>query len=400
MNKKTDRFILQFMNYKPAVYSGFDKNTIALAKEMRLWNYTTVFVYTDSIQKTPALQHDIAKTNSVIELIDTTRGQVTTFLQILKLFRKYHPDLIHMHFDDLKKIMIVLCNIGYRVPLENTIHSQVTTAITPKSFRNQKGILKYLLFIGYHRFLINSSTNSLSVSEIVKNHLIGFIGKKRNLRTLYLGTRGPIENISRAQMRKNLNLPQNKILICNVSAISEEKGIDLIIEALKLLRDEYNRNDFRFFHIGGLRSGEASSPYYKTLQSKIEENNLEDLFIWMGRRNDVVEILQAFDVYVQPSRYEGLAVTLIEACAAGLPCIGSAVSGTPEIISDKINGYLIPSESSIELARRINDLISSESLRRSMGEASKEIATKHFDFDTQVNKLKEIYLDDLKTTLL
>jgi glycosyltransferase involved in cell wall biosynthesis len=188
-----------------------------------------------------------------------------------------------------------------------------------------------------------------------------------------------------------LNLSTNQILITNVSAIESSKGIDLIVEALAKLKSQYKLANFHFYHIGGLRSGALTDSFYEEQKQRIQDFGLTEHFTWIGIRTDVLDILPAFDIYIQPSRMEGLPVSVMEACSAGLPCIGSDISGIPEIIHNGENGYVIEQEDVDQLAFHLNELIEDETRRLEMGGHSKEIFAQNFDINTQVARTKQYY---------
>ena len=102
----------------------------------------------------------------------------------------------------------------------------------------------------------------------------------------------------------------------------------------------------------------------------------------MGDREDVPDVLDAFDIFVLPSQYEGMPLAIMEAMAKGLPVIASAVSGIPEELGD--TGLLLPDperdseETERELIRAIEKLVMDEALRREIGMNCKNRANELF----------------------
>ena len=389
------KYILQFMNYRPCVYSGFDKFSIRLALDLRSRGIETIFVYCDHLQAAMPLADELSKNNFRVELLQTRRGHLLVFNQIWQIFSKYRPALAHMHFDNVIKFMVALIAAVRKVSLTQTIHTQISVH-EPTSFLKNKGRLKYWIFKTYHRLLASLSDETITVSNLVQRQFERYLGPIGNIQTLYLGVAPPKQKLDREVARKLMQMPTDKILIGNVSAITSEKGLDILVEGLSELKHRYGFADFVFYHIGGLRDGRATDPYLESLQDEIIKKDLVDHFCWLGVRHDVINVLPAFDIYIQPSRLEGLPVSLMEACSVGLPCVGTAVCGTPEIIHHTENGFLIEGESSQQLADSLHQLVEDDALRKRMGEASFKVFQTHFDLNTQVEKTMDIYLQQLK----
>lgn len=388
--------ILQFMNYQPIIYSGFDRFSLRLAKQLRSSKYKCVFIYVDTMDRCPRLEKDLQDEGIEIVVLNSKDSHLNLFQQIYGLFKKYRPVLTHTHFFDTLKIFVSVCSLLFRVPLITSAHSEITPYYSISERRKDKGYIKNLLFRGNFKFLTYSSEYFFCVSNKIKDQLKTFSWPSNKIQTIYLGVAPPSSSSEKVEIRKKLNLSPNKILLTNVSAIEFIKGIDTIIEALAKLKDDYKLDNFHFYHIGGLRSGEASDPYLEELKKLISDSGLTDHFTWLGIRTDVLDILPAFDIYLHPSRVEGLPVAIMEACAARLPCIGSNISGIPEIISNGENGYIIESEDADQLAFHLNELIENETLRLKMGDHSHEVFSQSFNIETQVGRTKEYYEELIK----
>ena len=89
------------------------------------------------------------------------------------------------------------------------------------------------------------------------------------------------------------------------------------------------------------------------LEAQIKKFNLENQITFTGSIPNASQYLKAFDLFVLPSRKEGLPYAIMEAQAAQIPIVATKVGGTPEIIQDGVNGYLAESEDSDDLAEKI-----------------------------------------------
>jgi glycosyltransferase involved in cell wall biosynthesis len=117
--------------------------------------------------------------------------------------------------------------------------------------------------------------------------------------------------------------------------------------------------------------------------------------LFLGHRADVPDILQASDVFVLNSGSEGMSNALLEALAAGLPCVATAVGGNPELVRDGENGFLVPPRQSAPLARALATLLQDSSLRQRMGARSRALAAREYSLDAMIRRTEAIYEDVL-----
>lgn len=132
-------------------------------------------------------------------------------------------------------------------------------------------------------------------------------------------------------IRKDLSIPQDVFLIGSIGRLTHQKGFDLLIHALTFQPDQNN-------HLILIGKGEEID----SLRSMAIRLGIKERVHFIGFREDVPKLLSILDLYVQPSRYEGMPNTLLEAMAVGCPIVASAVDGINEMIEDGIDGLLVP----------------------------------------------------------
>ncbi len=108
---------------------------------------------------------------------------------------------------------------------------------------------------------------------------------------------------------------------------------------------------------------------------------LADAVHFLGERHDVPDLLNAMDIFVLPSYSEGLSLALLEAMAAGLPVVATAVGGTPEVVTDGDNGLLIPPRDAGALAGALERLLTDPALARHLGANARAQVREHFSLD-------------------
>jgi glycosyltransferase involved in cell wall biosynthesis len=116
-----------------------------------------------------------------------------------------------------------------------------------------------------------------------------------------------------------------------------------------------------------IQGGSGGSQMEKAIRRSIQELGLSGRIHLLGNRSDIPELLAATDVFVLPSRFEGLSTSLLEALAVGVPSIATNVSGNPEAVEDGVTGLLIPVDDEQALATAIEQLINDRALRERLG---------------------------------
>lgn len=164
---------------------------------------------------------------------------------------------------------------------------------------------------------------------------------------------------ARRAAREVLGCDDEVRLVGTVGSLTPKKDQATLIHALALC----DRVD-RLIIIG-------DGPLREELHHLVISLGLADRVSFLGVRDDVQQLLPALDVFVLPSRHEGLGLVLLEAMAAGICCIGTSVGGIPEVIHDGLNGALVPPADPAALAAAIDQLLGDRERCRQFAEAAK-----------------------------
>ncbi|MCK4356192.1 glycosyltransferase [Candidatus Bipolaricaulota bacterium] len=135
----------------------------------------------------------------------------------------------------------------------------------------------------------------------------------------------------------------------------------------------------------------GEGPSRSQVEQSVERTGLNDRVTMLGARTDIPELLAASDLFVLPSRWEGLPLTIIEAMMAGLPVVASHVGGVAELVEDGVTGFLVPSEAPAALAEALRKLLEDSELRKRMGKAGREKALQDFTLDRMLAETKKEY---------
>ncbi len=189
----------------------------------------------------------------------------------------------------------------------------------------------------------------------------------------------------RQKFRAKYGIPEDKVVVLQVSMIIPEKGITVLLEAVRLVREQ-NSN----VHL--VLAGEGS--YREEYSALGEKLGLTGHVTWTGVVSDPFAegAYDAADIVCQVSRWqEAFGQTIAEAMACRRPVIGTRVGGIPELIEDGESGYVVEADDPHATADKINLLLNDVQLRARMGETGYAVAQNRFNLKKNVKRVLELY---------
>jgi glycosyltransferase involved in cell wall biosynthesis len=183
-------------------------------------------------------------------------------------------------------------------------------------------------------------------------------------------------------VRAELGIAEGVPVIATVGQLRPEKAIEVLVEASRLLVP-------RFPDLQVLIAGHG--PVEEDLRRLVSEGSLEQTVRFLGRRNDVPDVLDAIDVAICCSDREGSPLSVMEYMAAGKPVVATAVGGVPDLIEDGVHGLLVPARRPDELAAGIAELLSDRERAERMGEQARLRQQEEFTLDAFVRRVEDLY---------
>ncbi len=171
------------------------------------------------------------------------------------------------------------------------------------------------------------------------------------------------------------NIPADYVWLINTGRHEYQKAHDVLLEALPLLQSKV---PFTLLIAG--REGKETSKIHQL----IDQYNLKDRVRLLGHRTDIPQLLAASDLFVFPSRYEGMPGALIEACSAGLPAICTDLPCMREVV-DGNSANFFPLNDAKALSIQLDQMLNNASLRTRMGEE----ALKQFQEKFRLERIHE-----------
>ena len=174
--------------------------------------------------------------------------------------------------------------------------------------------------------------------------------------------------------------------VLTVANLRPEKGYDVLIDAAVAVLQRFP--DAQFDCVG-------TGPEKARLEARVAERGVTHAFNWLGRRGDVPALLAGADIFVLPSRTESMPNAVLEAMAAALPVVASAVGGIPEVIDDGRTGLLFSSGNAPALADRLCRLMSDAELGGTLALNARAEALAQYSFDRMVTAIDSLYVREL-----
>lgn len=187
----------------------------------------------------------------------------------------------------------------------------------------------------------------------------------------------PLSRPERVRLRQTLDLPPDGLVTIFTGRLATEKGLDDLLTAWSAVRSS---------HSGALLLLVGSGDQRRTLEDRAGEG-----VRFAGSVLDVAPYLQAADLFVLPSVAEGLSNSLLEAMSTGLPCLATAVGGTPDLIDHGRNGWLVPPGEPTHLRQAILGLLANAELRRKLGRRARQHVETQYSLSRIADEMHELY---------
>jgi glycosyltransferase involved in cell wall biosynthesis len=320
----------------------------------------------------------IAKIGVPVDLVPVKKlRDLTAIPRLVRYLRSHKAALVHTQLEFSNTLGNIAAKL-LRLPSLCTLH-------TIENFdRGSKARLRTRVMLWSLR---NFCDKVITVSgELRRHHLASGRPAPETVMTLYNGIdqSHPVEADAAKfrQLRSDLGIPCDAPLLLTVAVLREGKGIQYMLEALPHILDA--APEARYLVAG-------DGDHRNALENMTKQLRISKHVIFAGYREDIHDLMSISDVFVLPTLREALPTVLAEAMSAGLPIIASAVGGVPEMVTDQINGILVPPRDTGKLADACIRLLSSKADARRMGEQGRTIAAEKFDIQKQARKLGLVY---------
>lgn len=311
---------------------------------------------------------------NVVSLEMKSKLELSVIFRLVHILKEFKPTILHSYLFHAN----LLGRIAGKIAGVPIIISSIRNTIFGGQIRE--------LALRYTDFLSDATT--IICETAAKRMISRKVVPKEKLHVIYNGIDPKMyENFSeddRQKMRMEFNIPDTATLLISVGRLQKQKGYPYLIQSAVELKN-------RGYNFVWLIAGEGELRFQ--LEQMVKNYGLEDTIRFLGLREDVPKLMFASDIFVLTSLWEGLPGVVLEAMAVGLPVVATDVGGTPELVEDGTNGFLIPPGNPMKMADAIEKLINmSGEARRKIGSMGKEIVKEKFTVETMARKHEGLYV--------
>jgi len=301
---------------------------------------------------------------------------IVPFVQLFLLCRKERFDLVDTHTSKggiLGRWAAWLAGVPY------IIHHAHGFAFKDS---NHPWVRRF--FLAMERMAAKACDTIISVSDEHRDTAISEgVTTARHIRTVLNGIDlGQFDNPNRADARRQLGVAEDDLLIGIANRLAPVKGIEYAIRAMPAVVEAFP--NARLAIIG-------EGPAEADLRREAADSGVADRIDFAGFRREVPQLLVAFDLVVQPSLWEGLSISLLEAMAAGRPLVACDVQGNRDVIEHGVNGLMVPPRNPAALAEAVMRILSDPSLAKRLGKNAASDCRRRFSQQRMVEQTLAIY---------
>lgn len=294
-----------------------------------------------------------------------------TFLSLARLVRKlviqFSPNIIHSHRYK-ENLLAWLVALGrHNIKLVATQHGMPEVASTAQSMASR---FRTAFFF---RLLSCCFNRTVVVSEEMKQALIGSYGfSVDNVIVIHNGICIPMNVISHSGER---------VVVGSAGRLFPVKDFSLLVEIAHYV---ISQNEMIDFVLAG------DGPQRSMLEYKVREYGIQDRFTFLGHVDDMDNLYQRLDMYINTSVHEGIPMSVLEAMSYGLPVVVPKVGGFSEIVEDGVSGFLVDGRDPGQFTGRILDLLQPDR-RCSMAKAARQRVVDRFSSEAMARAYYQLY---------
>jgi glycosyltransferase involved in cell wall biosynthesis len=310
-------------------------------------------------------------------------SDATALLRLRSDFRARGVDLVHTHSSKAGVVGRLAAHLAGVPVVVHTAHGW--------SFNRTQPSLTRRAFVALERLAAPLTDRLITVSRHNRDEGLALgIGHRRQYEVVHSGIdaedfRRPTRG--RDAVRAELGVEPHHVLVGTVACLKPQKAPLDFVRAAAAAHARCDRLRFIVAGDGELR---------EEVGALVRQLGLAGVVRLLGWRRDVADLLHAMDVFLLTSRFEGLPRAVLQAMAAGVPVVATAVDGTPEVVRDRRTGLLVPPESPEAAAERVLELVGDATLRRRCAEEAHRALDDAFDIHRMVRDLERIYISLLE----
>lgn len=236
------------------------------------------------------------------------------------------------------------------------------------------------------RIVLRRFDQLIAGSSDIREYLIGHGQKSAQIQVVNNWVDFSSRNVTSdiTATRQKFGIGVNDTVLGCIGRLHYQKGQEYLIQAFRELRKQ--RSELRLVLVG-------DGPNAEMLKAEARDLGGEVIFTGSVVGDNYNNLLNAFDIYVQPSRFEGLPRTLLDAMYLGKPIVATAVNGNLDALRDRVNALLIPAEEQHAIVRAVLELCNDAEFAKRLAENARQDAVRYFSMENQLKVIERIVIE-------
>ena len=361
-------------NIKLLLELGYEVDVACNFLDYSVWAKEKIDQFKDKLEELNVNMYQVDFERKMFKV----RNHLKSYRKTKQLINNRKYNLIHTH----TPISSLITRYAFK---HSQIYNLCRMVYTAHGFHFYKGnnLLKNLIFRNIER--VGARYTDILITINKEDYIAAKRFKlRKNGRVEYIpGVGIDLDKIDLIQGNKEklcreLNISNASVLLLSVGELNNNKNHKIVIESLPTLPKNVH---YLICGVGALKE------QYEEQAKKLQI--FERLHL-LGYRNDVIEIIKSCDIFIFPSKREGLSVALMEAMACGIPCIVSKIRGNVDLINNSINGYIFDLSKCSDITKYVENII-----QNNCSFYSKNEDIKQYDIKSILSQMRHIYLEDV-----
>lgn len=291
-----------------------------------------------------------------IPFIEAKKSKLNKFANysyLKTIVKKIKPDIIHLHTSDSLTVFTI---------------SDLIFGLSTKAVFSKKGMGASSSFLSRFKYNYSGINSIICVSKRVESDFSLILSPKNKPKTTVIHDCVSLNiegNTTEINLRNQFSIPDKNFIVGNIANHSAAKDLFTLIEVVDYLVNVLNRKEVCFVQIGEF------SKLTDSILERVKEKNLEKNIFFTDKIPNAIAFNSQFDVFLMTSQREGGPTSVLEAMLMGVPVVSTDVGVLPDVITNGINGFLSPVKDYIDIAKKLDLLLSDKMMQKRFAEISK-----------------------------
>ncbi|MCM8795289.1 MAG: glycosyltransferase family 4 protein [Candidatus Omnitrophica bacterium] len=296
---------------------------------------------------------------------------IVAFVSLLLIIRRKKFEIVHTHSTKagiLGRLAAHLCGVPLII---HTFHGF--------GFEVETSLIKRFVFYCVEKFFSRITDIYIVVGRGLCKYLGKFCAEK--LKIIYHGI--DFKALDARKNKEDLGIDSEKFCIGFVGRIERQKGIPYLLEAIRILKSY--RKDFIVLVVG-------SGRLLEKMKKLAKRKGIEDMVLFLGHRDDTIELMRCMDIFVLPSLSEGVPYVILEAMFLKKAIVATDVGGISEFIQNEKTGILVKPKDHLGIYQGIRRLMEDKSLSLRLGEEANKAVYPKMAIEKMIEEYQNLYL--------